>query len=93
MSKADVPVSRVNTLDELADNPQVKHRRMVVELEGPGGEKVRQAGISVKLSETPGSIRSLGSMPGADTRDILAGLGYSKIEIEKLREEGVIGTG
>jgi crotonobetainyl-CoA:carnitine CoA-transferase CaiB-like acyl-CoA transferase len=93
LSRADVPVSRVNTLDELADDPQVKHRRMVLELDGPGGEKVRQTGISIKLSETPGSIRNLGSIPGADTRDILAGLGYSGSEIEKLLDEGAIGTG
>ena len=71
----------------------MKHRRMVVELEGPGGEKVRQVGIGIKLSETPGSIHSLGSLPGADTRDIMAGLGYTGSEIDKLLEEGAIGTG
>jgi crotonobetainyl-CoA:carnitine CoA-transferase CaiB-like acyl-CoA transferase len=91
--QADVPVSLVNTLDELADDPQVKHRNMVLELDGPDGKKVRQAGIGIKLSDTPGSIRSLGSMPGADTRDILKGLGYSGNEIDNLLEEGAIGTG
>ena len=90
LSKADVPVSRVNALDELADNPQVRHRRMVLEMDGPGGEKVRQAGISIKLSETPGSVRSLGSLPGADTREIL---GYSPNDIDRLQEEGAIGIG
>jgi crotonobetainyl-CoA:carnitine CoA-transferase CaiB-like acyl-CoA transferase len=93
LSRADVPVSRVNTLDELANDPQVKHRRMILELDGPAGEKVRQAGISIKLSETPGNVRNLGSMPGADTRDILVELGYSRSKIDKLQEEGAIGTG
>ncbi len=93
LSKADVPVSRVNALNELADDPQVKHREMVVELDGPDGGKVRQAGISIKLSETPGNIRNLGSMPGADTREVLTGLGYSPDEINTLQEKGAIGTG
>ena len=84
--------SRRNPVELVTDRPE-HHRRMVLELDGPAGEKVRQAGISIKLSETPGSVRSLGSMPGADTRDILLELGYSGSDIDKLREEGAIGTG
>ena len=93
LSKANVPVSRVNSFEELADNPQVKHRQMIVDVEDPGGNSVQQAGISIKLSETPGSIRNTGSTPGAETSGILAELGYSHEDIKSLQKEGAIGTG
>jgi len=93
LSRADVPVSRVNTLDELADDPQAKHRGMILEVDTPGKGKVLQAGISIKLSDTPGSVRNIGATPGENTEEILTELGYSLEEIRQLQEENVIGTG
>jgi crotonobetainyl-CoA:carnitine CoA-transferase CaiB-like acyl-CoA transferase len=63
---------------------------MVVELPGPSGERVRQVGISVRLSETPGRVRSPGPTTGQHTEEVLTGLGYSREEIERLRREGAI---
>ncbi len=90
MSKTDICASKMLTLDEVPDDPQVKARNMILELEAPDGRKVRQVGISVKLSDTPGSVRSLGPSLGQHTGEILGGLGYSAAEIEKWREEGAI---
>ncbi len=53
LTKTDVCVGRMLTLDEVGEDPQVKARRMIVELEAPGGRKVKQVGVSVKLSQTP----------------------------------------
>jgi crotonobetainyl-CoA:carnitine CoA-transferase CaiB-like acyl-CoA transferase len=53
--------------------------------------KVKQPGISVKLSQTPGSIRSFGPLLGQHTEEVLLELGYSKKRIEELREQGAIG--
>jgi crotonobetainyl-CoA:carnitine CoA-transferase CaiB-like acyl-CoA transferase len=90
LSQADVPVSRVNTLDELADDPQVKHRQMILEVDTPDEGKVRQAGISIKLSDTPGRVRNSGSKPGENTIEILKELGYSLEDIRQFHEENVI---
>ncbi|MGO9607403.1 MAG: CaiB/BaiF CoA transferase family protein [Candidatus Binataceae bacterium] len=90
LSKTDICVGRMNTLDEVGNDPQVRARRMIVELDAPGGQKVKQVGISVKLSETPGSIRSLAPKLGEHTEEVLHGLGYSVEQIEKWREEGAI---
>lgn len=92
LSQADVPVSRVNSLDELADDPQVKHRQMILEIDTPDKGKIRQAGISIKLSDTPGSIRNAGAKPGEHTEEILLELGYSPEDIRQLRTENVINT-
>jgi formyl-CoA transferase/CoA:oxalate CoA-transferase len=47
-------------------------------------------GIPVKLSETPGRLRKSPPGFGANTNQILGELGYSKAEIDKLREESVV---
>ena len=57
---------------------------------GSDGKKYKQVGISVKLSETPGSIRSLAPSLGQHTDEILADLGYEKSQIEAWRGEGAI---
>lgn len=91
LSQKDVPVGKVYTLDEVLSDPQVLHREMVVELEHPTVGKVRQPGIAVKLSETPGKIRRLAPIFGEHTEEILLELGYDQSQIGELRQSSVIG--
>jgi crotonobetainyl-CoA:carnitine CoA-transferase CaiB-like acyl-CoA transferase len=90
LSMSDICVGRMLTLDEVPDDPQVKARNMIVEVEAPNGKKVRQVGISAKFSGTPGSIRALAPQLGQHTDEILGVLGYGKAEIERWRESGAI---
>ncbi|HKF29283.1 MAG TPA: CaiB/BaiF CoA-transferase family protein [Candidatus Binataceae bacterium] len=90
LSRTDVCVGKMNTLDEVEADPQVQARKMIVELDTSEGRKVKQVGISVKLSETPGSIRSLAPTLGQHTEEIMHGLGYSDAQIEKWRADGSI---
>jgi alpha-methylacyl-CoA racemase len=69
----------------------VKAREMVVELDQPGAsEPVRQLGIPIKLSETPGSVRTPGPALGEHTREVLAALGYDDDAIAALEEAGAV---
>jgi len=63
---------------------------MVVEVKHPTVGKVKQTGVAVKLSDTPGSIRLAPPTLGQHTDPILRELGYSTNEIEALRGERVI---
>ncbi len=90
LTVADICVGRMLTLDELEHDPQIRARNMIVEVEAPSGEKIKQVGISIKLSETPGAIRSLAPKLGQHTDDILADLGYGARDIERWRSEGAI---
>jgi len=47
----------VNSVDELADDPQVRANDYVVDFEHPAHGTTRVVGIPVRLSETPGSVR------------------------------------
>ena len=88
LTKNDICVGRMLTLDEVEHDPQIRARNMIVEVEAPSGEKVKQVGISVKLSETPGSIRSLAPKLGQHTDEILSDLGYNQHDIDRWRAEG-----
>lgn len=84
----NIAVAKVYSLDEMVEDRQNIHRRMVVDAGTFDGETVRQVGIGPKLSETPGSIRSLGVTPGQHTREILESLGYDPPAVSRLLEEG-----
>ena len=87
----DVCVSKVNNIDELADDPQIRYRNMILELDHPKFGKVQHPGISIKLSKTPGSVRRFGPNPGEHTEEVLLDLGYSNAHIEELRKDGILG--
>ncbi len=90
LSRKNIFIGKVLSLDEVFTDPQVLHRQMVIEVEHPTEGKVKQVGIAVKLSDTPGEVRSLPPMLGEHTEEILAGLGYSEQRINELRQEGAI---
>lgn len=87
----DIPVGKVYSLEEVFADPQFQQRRMVMELEHPTEGKVRQVGIAIKLSDTPGEVRSFPPRPGQHTDAILSDLGFSQQKIIELRREGVVG--
>jgi crotonobetainyl-CoA:carnitine CoA-transferase CaiB-like acyl-CoA transferase len=87
----NVCVAPVYNIDEALNDPQLLHRQMVLEVEHPTLEGIKQIGFPVKLSDTPAQIRNLGRLAGADTQKIMAELGYSPEDIQKLGQEGAIG--
>jgi len=90
LSRKDIPVGKVYSLDEVFTDPQVLHRKMVVEVEHPSEGKIRQVGIAIKLSDTPGEIRGLPPVLGEHTEEILAEIGYTGQDIDELRQDGAI---
>jgi crotonobetainyl-CoA:carnitine CoA-transferase CaiB-like acyl-CoA transferase len=90
-SEHDCCLEPVLDLGEALGSDLVRAREMVVELDQPGAaEPVRQLGIPIKLSETPGSVREPGPALGEHTRDVLAKLGYSDGDIARLEEAGAV---
>jgi crotonobetainyl-CoA:carnitine CoA-transferase CaiB-like acyl-CoA transferase len=87
----NVCIGPVNTLAEVFDDPQIRHRQMLLEHHTDAVGKVRQAGIALKLSDTPGQVRRLGPTLGQHTTEVLAALGYNSEDIAQLRASGVIG--
>lgn len=82
--------SPVRRYGEVLEDPHVKAREMVVSV--PTGEEsaAKVLGVPVKLSRTPGSVRTPAPTFGQDTRSVLAELGYSREEIQALIERGAV---
>ena len=91
LADKNVCVSAVNGLSEVFEDPQVQHRNMLVQHEGPDGEPVRQVGMGIKLSDTPGRFRRPAPQPGQHTDEILSSLGYGESDLKSLREQHVVG--
>ena len=94
----DVLCMPVLSLDQTIDQPQVLHNEMVVEVPSnkPAGASTvvqRHVGIPVKLGSTPGTINSPAPGIGENSREVLAGIGYSDAEIDEMATAGVIGIG
>ena len=75
---------------EVLDDPLFRQREMVVELEDQKGNNVKTLGVPVKLSATPGSIRSAPVPFGASTSAILHELGYSDEAIADFKKNKVV---
>jgi crotonobetainyl-CoA:carnitine CoA-transferase CaiB-like acyl-CoA transferase len=86
----DACVTAVQTLDEVFADPQVRSRQMLVETTHPKAGRVRQIGVPIKFSETPGEIRMPAPEIGEHTEEILEQLGYTREAIGRLRKTGVI---
>lgn len=87
----DTCVGKVYTVGELIHDPHVLHRQMIVELDHPVLGKVKQSGIPIKLSDTPGRIRKFSPQIGENTREVLESLGYGDTQISLLQRTGVVG--
>jgi crotonobetainyl-CoA:carnitine CoA-transferase CaiB-like acyl-CoA transferase len=86
----DCCLEPVLDLGEALDSELVRAREMVVELDQPGTDGVRQLGVPVKLSRTPGAPGGPGPALGEHTREVLARLGYSDDEITSLEDGGAV---
>jgi crotonobetainyl-CoA:carnitine CoA-transferase CaiB-like acyl-CoA transferase len=86
----DVPAGPVLSLEELPGHEQVVHNGALVEWEHPTAGRLRQALPAARFSATPTDPRLYAPVLGAETDEILAGLGYDGAAITALREAGTV---
>ncbi|HEX5019651.1 MAG TPA: CoA transferase [Candidatus Binatia bacterium] len=91
LTDAEVPCAPVQTIDQVFQAPQVLHRDMLMEVEHPTAGKIRMAGIPVKFSVTPASVRMPPPLLGEHNSEILKNwLGMSAGAIDELKREKII---
>lgn len=89
-AEAGAAVAPVYSAKDLVEDPQVRHREMLVEVEDPDLGTLLQHNLLYRMSASPGAIRSTGRGHGADTDAVLAEFGYDPDHIAELRDRGVI---
>jgi formyl-CoA transferase len=90
LQRADVPSDRIYTAADIHDDPHYRARGMIEQHALPDGSYVEFPGTVPKLSETPGTTRTLGPRLGEHTDEVLTSLGVSHTELDALRAEGII---
>ncbi len=88
--RAEVPASRIYSVEDMFGDPQFLARDMLQKAKLPDGKEFRMPGIVPKLSETPGGTEWIGPQLGEHTAAILARLGYDAARIATLRRDGAI---
>jgi formyl-CoA transferase/succinyl-CoA--D-citramalate CoA-transferase len=87
----DVPVGPINRAADLAHDPHIAAREMVVRLAAGFAGDVAMTGVVPKFSRTPGAIRAVGPALGAHTDVVLRELAQcSDEEIAALRDGGAV---
>jgi crotonobetainyl-CoA:carnitine CoA-transferase CaiB-like acyl-CoA transferase len=90
---AEVPVSKVFTIEDIFHDPHFKQREMLVQVPHPEFGELTMMGVVPKLSDTPGKIRHAGHKVGQDTTEVLQKkLGLKMDELNDLLKQGVIHT-
>ena len=88
-----IPCGKVNSLLDLMDDPQIRAREMIVDLQVPyiSQKTVKARGNYLKFSKTKPEMRPVPNL-GEHTEEVLRSeLGLSKEAIEQLAAEGVFG--
>ena len=90
LEQAGVVAGPIYNMEQVYEDPQVQARNMVVKLEDGELGTLRNIGVPVKLSETPGSVRRRAPALGEHSREVLTNAGYAEGEIDSLVESGVV---
>jgi formyl-CoA transferase len=90
LEAAEVPASKIYSIEDIVQDPQFQARGMIEEHAFGEDRTLKVPGVVPKLSETPGQTRWLGPTLGEHTASVLSDLGYSAGDIEQLKANGVV---
>lgn len=87
---AGVPAGYIYSIDEVFNDPQVKHLQMASPVHHPELGDISLVAQPITLSDAPFRIRSATPKLGEHTDEVLGAIGYTDGEIEQLRLNEVV---
>jgi crotonobetainyl-CoA:carnitine CoA-transferase CaiB-like acyl-CoA transferase len=93
LDAAGVPGGPVYTYEQTLEDPQVKHRRMVWEIDHPRIGAMKTLGLPIKSTGELTDIRQPAPLHGQHTEEVLRALGYEDAQVRALVSDGVVKAG
>jgi crotonobetainyl-CoA:carnitine CoA-transferase CaiB-like acyl-CoA transferase len=91
LKAARIPCGSVPTFDQVANDPQLLSREMIVDVEQPVSGKLKLTGSVFKMSRTPGNRRFPAPSLGEHNDEVYSTLlGFGRDEIQKLKADGIV---
>jgi crotonobetainyl-CoA:carnitine CoA-transferase CaiB-like acyl-CoA transferase len=90
LTAAGVPCGSVRSVGEVLADPQLAARDMIAQLDHAAAGAIRALGVPIKLSDTPGVVRTPPPRLGEHTDAVLRDLGFAEEDIGRLRAAGTI---
>ena len=88
---AGIPMGAINDIGQLVQHPQVKARGSLVRMEHPRAGEVTIVGVPIRLSRTPGSVRTPAPKLGEHTVQVMREfMGMTDERIAELRDARVL---
>jgi len=90
MDANSIPNAPINTIEEVFDNPQIKHLGIPKQISHPKMGASNLVGSPINMSATPPKFFRPAPLLSENTDEVLAKLGYNGDAVKELRESGVI---
>ncbi len=90
LQEANVPCGPINDLADVFADPQVLARNMYLEIPHPTLGAIKQTGLPIKFSLTPGGLDRHPPLLGEHNQEILEDLGYSVAQVDKMKKNAII---
>lgn len=90
LDEADVPSAPMHTLDSMMQDPHMLATDFFQQVEHPTEGAVRNMKVAATWSKTPVDLSRLASHLGEQNAEVLAEVGYTAEQIEKLHRDGVL---
>jgi crotonobetainyl-CoA:carnitine CoA-transferase CaiB-like acyl-CoA transferase len=90
LDAADVPAGPVYGYEEIMNDPHIKARKMVVEIDHPKIGRMKTIGLPIKSNGDLTSIRLPAPWLGQHSVEVLRTLGYDGAEVDTLFADGVV---
>lgn len=85
-----IPNAPINTIEEVFDNPQIKHLGIPRPIHHPKMGTSNLVGSPINLSDTPPKFFRAAPLLGENTDEVLGKLGYDRNAVKELRETGIV---